>query len=164
MKLKFGTVLPSLALIVGLVGCVTDDDDRIPARRAGFRAPASNFPQSDIPPIDPLGIPPGPSSQDNLARTGGSAVIPPLGGLPDPVPQPVPPPISSPASAPDPGPAPQPTPPPQPKVAAPEYAKRVPGKPGWIKSPYDGKILDATGFPPGTEVKDPQTGKIMLVP
>jgi hypothetical protein len=44
----------------------------------------------------------------------------------------------------------------------------VPGKPNWIKSPYDGTILDATDqngvrFPPGTEVKDPK-GRIMLVP
>ena len=63
-----------------------------------------------------------------------------------------------------PTPAPQPPPEPPKKAAAPEYAKKVPGKPGWIRSPYDNKILDATGIPPGTEVKDPISGKIMLVP
>jgi len=50
------------------------------------------------------------------------------------------------------------------KTDEPKYAIRVPGKSGIIKSPYDGKLLDATGVPPGTEVKDPSTGKIMLVP
>jgi hypothetical protein len=50
------------------------------------------------------------------------------------------------------------------KSDEPKYATRVPGKSGIIKSPYDGKLLDATGVPPGTEVKDPATGKIMLVP
>ncbi len=50
------------------------------------------------------------------------------------------------------------------KAEEPKYATKVPGKTGIIKSPYDGKILDATGFPPGTEVKDPASGRIMLVP
>lgn len=50
------------------------------------------------------------------------------------------------------------------KADEPKYATRIPGKSGIIKSPYDGKLLDATGVPQGTEVKDPSTGKIMLVP
>ena len=50
------------------------------------------------------------------------------------------------------------------KLEAPKYAAKVPGKPGIIKSPYDGKLLDAAGIPTGTEVKDPATGKIMIVP
>jgi hypothetical protein len=45
-----------------------------------------------------------------------------------------------------------------------KYASKVPGRPGLIRSPYDGKLLDATGIPPGTQVKDPDSGKIMLVP
>jgi len=53
---------------------------------------------------------------------------------------------------------------PAPKLEAPKYAAKVPGKPGIIKSPYDGKLLDAVGIPTGTEVKDPATGKIMIVP
>ena len=53
---------------------------------------------------------------------------------------------------------------PAPKSDEPKYATKVPGKNGWIKSPYDGKILDAAGIPPGTQVKDPDSGKIMLVP
>ncbi len=46
------------------------------------------------------------------------------------------------------------------------YAQPVPGKPGFVTSPYapgDGYV-DVRGFPPGTEVKDPYTQKVFLVP
>lgn len=73
------------------------------------------------------------------------------------------------------------TPPPQPVVAsspppaaAPPtkvakgdypYGIPVPGKPHLVESPYSpGKYIDVEGFPPGTEVKDPYTDKIFLVP
>jgi hypothetical protein len=47
------------------------------------------------------------------------------------------------------------------------YAKPVPGKAGFVFSPYDGAnkgYIDVRGFPPGTEVKDPYSGKSFLVP
>ncbi len=46
------------------------------------------------------------------------------------------------------------------------YGKPVPGKPGYVFSPYDknGGYVDVTGFSPGQKVKDPYTGKIFLVP
>ena len=46
------------------------------------------------------------------------------------------------------------------------YAKPVPGKPGFVTSPYDPYkgYIDVRGFPPGTEVKDPYSGKTFLVP
>lgn len=45
------------------------------------------------------------------------------------------------------------------------YGIPVPGKPHVVESPYSpGKQVDVEGFPPGTEVKDPYTGKIFLVP
>lgn len=45
-----------------------------------------------------------------------------------------------------------------------QYATKVPGKSGWIRSPYNGRVLDATGIIPGTFVKDPETGQVMIVP
>ncbi len=59
-----------------------------------------------------------------------------------------------------------PTTAPAPRVGNPEYGKPVPGKPGFVTSPYapaDGYV-DVRGWPPGTEVKDPYSGKIFLVP
>jgi hypothetical protein len=62
-------------------------------------------------------------------------------------------------------------PPPQPaaptKVAKGDYPYGipVPNKPHLVESPYSpGKYVDVEGFSPGTEVKDPYTGKIFLVP
>jgi hypothetical protein len=45
-------------------------------------------------------------------------------------------------------------------------AKSVPGKPGYVFSPFDaeGRYVDISGFAPGTKVKDPWTDKIFLVP
>lgn len=46
------------------------------------------------------------------------------------------------------------------------YGIPVPGKPGFIMSPhapYQGQI-DARGFPPGTDIRDPYSGKIIYVP
>lgn len=73
--------------------------------------------------------------------------------------------------------APEPTPEPQPEITPPPvvqdqikkdypYGSPVPGKPGFVTSPhapYSGYV-DVRGFPPGTEVKDPYSGKIFLVP
>jgi len=45
------------------------------------------------------------------------------------------------------------------------YGIPVPGKPHLVESPFSpGKFVDVEGFAPGTEVKDPYTGKIFLVP
>ncbi len=45
------------------------------------------------------------------------------------------------------------------------YASPVPDKPGFVYSPHDPKFLiDVRGVPPGTEVNDPNTGKLFKVP
>ena len=45
------------------------------------------------------------------------------------------------------------------------YASPVPDKPGFVYSPHDPKFLiDVRGVPPGTEVNDPNTGKVFKVP
>jgi hypothetical protein len=45
-------------------------------------------------------------------------------------------------------------------------AKPVPGKPGYVFSPFDpsGGYVDVTGYTPGQKVKDPYSGKVFLVP
>ncbi len=46
------------------------------------------------------------------------------------------------------------------------YAKPVPGKAGYVFSPFDpnGGYVDVNGYTPGSKVKDPYSGKIFLVP
>ena len=46
------------------------------------------------------------------------------------------------------------------------YATPVAGKPGLVSSPFapDASYIQVVGFPPGTPVEDPYTGKIFLTP
>ena len=46
------------------------------------------------------------------------------------------------------------------------YGTPVPGKPGFVTSPFapEAGYVQVLGFPPGTPVEDPYTGKIFLTP
>ena len=46
------------------------------------------------------------------------------------------------------------------------YGTPVPGKPGFVTSPFapDAGYIQVLGFPPGTAVEDPYSGKIFLTP
>lgn len=45
-------------------------------------------------------------------------------------------------------------------------AKPVPGKPGYVFSPFDpsGGYVDVTGYPSGSKAKDPYSQKVFIVP
>jgi hypothetical protein len=45
-------------------------------------------------------------------------------------------------------------------------ARAVPGKAGYVFSPFDtkGRYIDVRGYPPGSKAKDPWTNKIFIVP
>ncbi len=53
----------------------------------------------------------------------------------------------------------------QPRADLP-YGVPVPNKPGFVISPYspNAGYVDIRGFPSGTEVKDPYTGKVFITP
>lgn len=59
-------------------------------------------------------------------------------------------------------------PPPTPAPAPAEipFASRIPGKPGFVKSPFDpsGQAIDVRDFQSGQKAKCPYTGKIFRVP
>ena len=53
-----------------------------------------------------------------------------------------------------------------PKPEKDEYAKKMPGKPGFVTDPNDpqGRPLDVRNMPPGTKIQSPFSGSVLLVP
>lgn len=58
------------------------------------------------------------------------------------------------------------SPPPPPTAPTTPYGVKVPGKPGFVYSPFDktAGVVDVQGMAPGTKVKCPYTGKVFIVP
>jgi hypothetical protein len=108
---------------------------------------------------------PSPSPQNKRSKTKGSEQNPP--DYP-PSPTATPPPAPTPTATPSQPPVRPASAPPQNKNTKRDipYAIPVPGKPGFVTSPYSPKsgYVDVRGFPSGTEVKDPYSGKVFLTP
>jgi len=93
------------------------------------------------------------------------------GVSPTPAPgNPTPAPSATPEASASPSPIPEvstPAPSPTPAVTGTiPYGVPVPGKPGFVTSPYSpgSGYIDVRGFPPNSEAKDPYSGKIFRVP
>ena len=97
-----------------------------------------------------------------------SHVTRPVGDILTPTPTPIPEITPTPTPAPEVLPTPAnalPTPTPAGAIGTIPYGIPVPNKPGFVTSPHSSAgYVDVRGFPPGTEVKDPYSGKIFLVP
>jgi hypothetical protein len=144
-------IFVSAATLIFLAGCETDQDQKPhPRHQFGYGSPES---QTVVGPGAESEATPTPAPDESTTDTGPIAPPPP------------PPAPTSPDQGPGvatsgtnggPGTAKHDYP----------YAQPVPGKPGFVTSPYApySGYVDVRGFPPGTEVKDPYTQKVFLVP
>lgn len=138
--MKHSPRLIPLLLILLLAGCVDSETPQSKKKSAAAGTNDSQFTTdaamtNSAPPTD------GTMSDTNNAVTNS------IGGNPsNPFPTPTPVPVAPPRDIP--------------------YGTPVPGKPGFVTSPHSPSAgyVDVRGFPPGSEVKDPYSGKIFLVP
>jgi hypothetical protein len=141
-------IILSLGTLVMFTACGTDDDKPKPHNKFGYQTGSDNEPETG----NTTGPNPATTTPDTGADTSGPIAPPP------------PPPPADTGGNP-PGPATSGT-----SVGGGHggypYAQPVSGKPGFVTSPYApySGYVDVRGFPPGTEVKDPYTQKVFLVP
>lgn len=122
-------------LAVGLAGLVVSVTGCAEFWRTHFPPRSPYGPVQPVPPVQPDR---NPQPQPN----------------PQPGPSPQPDPQPGPSPQPDPQPDPQPRPKPEPPVKYP-VAQAVPGRPGFVFSPYNNKVIEVSGIASGTLVTDP---------
>lgn len=154
-----------LAGVMLLGGCKTANDVAVSTFRV-LDAPANYVRRHIDRPANT------PASSDTVTTPGRTVAVAPTREAPPHTTQKPPQPNASaaPRSSP-PSVAEKPKPSPSPSrnsSAQPQYptAKPVPGKPGYVFSPFDpsGGYVDVNGYTSGQKVKDPYSGKIFLVP
>jgi len=136
--------MSSVAFCTLLAACTPEKPQTTPRNRYGFGG-TQTLPQQPSQAVAPApsNLPPLSGTDTAAGMTDTTLVNP----IPNPTPAPTPPPVSLPT----------------PEIS---YGIPVPGKPGFVTSPHapSAGFVDVRGFPPGTEVKDPYTGRIFLVP
>lgn len=139
--MKYSFRLIPILLILLLAGCVdseTPQSKKKPAATAG-----TNDSQFTADPAMTNSAPPTDGAVTDTNNAGTNTIA---GSPSNPFPTPTPVPVAPPRDLP--------------------YGTPVPGKPGFVTSPHSPSAgyVDVRGFPPGSEVKDPYSGKIFLVP
>jgi len=131
--------LPPFLLVLILAGCA---DNETPTPRKKHAAATVTDSQETTTSTSTNGV----SLEDGIVTDTNSAVTNSIASPANPFATPTPVPVAAPRDLP--------------------YGTPVPGKPGFVTSPHSptAGYVDVRGFPPGSEVKDPYSGKVFLVP